>query len=213
MSFPVFPLLASTVQRIGLPYKKSSEWNTVITKSANFHETRIPNVQYPKWHFSLNYALATGRVDDVTSAISTTIGFYFAMQGSAGTFLWNDLQDNTVTNATFGTGDGSSTAFQLIRPLGPVVNGVQPSDIVQAVNGTPTIKVNGVTKTAGTDYSISSLGIVTFTTAPALNASLTWSGSFYFVCRFSDDQWSDMSQFAPNFWEIPTLNFETFFAG
>ncbi len=90
------------------------------------------------------------------------------------------------------------------------MNGVQPSDIVQAVNGTPTIKVNGVTKTAGTDYSISSLGIVTFTTAPVLNASLTWSGSFYFLCRFSDDQWSDLSQFAPNYWELPSLNFETF---
>src|SRR6185437_10575257 len=108
MSFPVFPLLASTVQRIGLPYKKWPEWNTASTKSANFHEVRISQVQYPKWHFSLNYALATGRVDDVSSAISATIGFYFAMHGSAGTFLWSDLLDNTVTNATFGTGDGSS---------------------------------------------------------------------------------------------------------
>jgi uncharacterized protein (TIGR02217 family) len=209
MSIPVFPLLASGIQRIGLPYKKWPEWNTAINKAVNFREVRIPQVAFPKWHFSLNYAWATGRIDDITSSISNLIGFYTAMQGSAGVFAWNDLLDNTVTAFQFGTGDGTSKSFQLIRPLGPTVAGIQPIDIVQLVNGTPSIFKAGTLQTLGTAYSISSLGVVTFVTAPTSGQALTWTGNFYFALRFSSDQLDSLEMFAPSVWQDQTFDMES----
>jgi hypothetical protein len=359
MAFPVFPL-TSTNLIIGLPYKKWPEWNTVTNTAVNFREVRIPQVAYPKWHFSLDLAWATGRVDDPTSTIATVLGFHNAMQGSAGTFAWKDTLDNAVTAFTCAKGDGATKTFQLTRPLGPVVNGNQPADIVQLLNGTPTFSVGGVvaknivpdsdgtaltwtvnatlpfsptggaiaggkwtytgtgaasgfqivrstvfnvipgatyalsgnidgthvtgatgtptwlvydptittqygsisqangvnsrvtgsftvpggvtqvvclpdtgncTVTAATTLvfsdpqlelgsvattyqssfnpGISSLGVLTFVVAPALNAAITWTGSFYFACRFSTDQLSGLEQFAPGAWHEPSFDFES----
>ncbi len=47
----------------------------------------------------------------------------------------------------------------------------------------PVIKVAGVTKTVVTDYNIAN-GIVTFTSAPASMAALTWTGEFDVPVRF-----------------------------
>jgi uncharacterized protein (TIGR02217 family) len=50
---------------------------------------------------------------------------------------------------------------------------------------TPVIKINNVLTTA---YTISASGMVTFTTAPASTAQLTWSGEFDVPVRFDTDQ-------------------------
>jgi len=41
---------------------------------------------------------------------------------------------------------------------------------------------------SGAGYTIGSTGLVTFTTAPASGAALTWTGTYYFRCRFTKDQ-------------------------
>lgn len=48
------------------------------------------------------------------------------------------------------------------------------------------IYVNGALKAPGTDYALSSTGLVTFAVAPTLNSKLTWSGSFFRRVRFAD---------------------------
>ena len=52
---------------------------------------------------------------------------------------------------------------------------------------TPVIKKANVIQTAGTDYNISSSGLVTFATAPASGAQLSWSGEFDVPVRFDTD--------------------------
>ena len=49
------------------------------------------------------------------------------------------------------------------------------------------IKKAGVTQTVTTDYTISSSGLVTFTSAPANGAALTWTGEFDLPMRFDTD--------------------------
>jgi uncharacterized protein (TIGR02217 family) len=49
---------------------------------------------------------------------------------------------------------------------------------------TPVIKINNVVTAA---YTISSSGLVTFTTAPAAAAQLTWNGEFDVPVRFDTD--------------------------
>jgi uncharacterized protein (TIGR02217 family) len=121
--------------------------------------------------------------------------------------LFTDPQDNTLTGAQFGTGNGSSTRFQLSRNI----HGYP--DIIQNLNGTPTIYVNG---TPTTPASISSTGVVTFSSAPANNAVLTWSGSFFYLCRFAEDTLDATRSFTINsgidHWMVQGVKFSSEFA-
>jgi hypothetical protein len=86
----------------------------------------------------------------------------------------------------------------LSRPIGNY------ADIIQSLNGTTSIYINGTLQTSG--YSVSSLGIVTFTSAPANTAVLTWSGKYYFRCRFKNDSLDQLKQIFTNHWTIQTLD-------
>ena len=57
--------------------------------------------------------------------------------------------------------------------------------------------------------SISSTGVLTFVTAPALNAAINWTGNFYFACRFSTDQFANLEMFAPSAWHENQFDFES----
>jgi hypothetical protein len=47
---------------------------------------------------------------------------------------------------------------------------------------------------------------VTFTSAPANTAVLTWSGKYYFRCRFKNDSLDQLKQIFTNHWTIQTLD-------
>lgn len=57
-----------------------------------------------------------------------------------------------------------------------------------------------------TDYSLGPTGIITFTVAPLSGAGLTWSGSFYYRCRFLTDA-QDFVEFMHNLYETRKLSF------
>ena len=87
----------------------------------------------------------------------------------------------------FGTGDGETTQFQLTRTIGGTATGfAEQIKNLNAGTGTPIVWINGVQQ-ASSAYSVNSLGLVTFNSAPADGAYLTWSGKFYFYVRFNDD--------------------------
>jgi hypothetical protein len=58
--------------------------------------------------------------------------------------------------------------------------------------------------TTVTDYSVSSLGLVTFANAPAAAAILTWTGNYNWLVRFADDN-VDFSSFASQFWSTGSI--------
>ncbi|MEW6563309.1 MAG: DUF2460 domain-containing protein [Pseudomonadota bacterium] len=55
-------------------------------------------------------------------------------------------------------------------------------------------------------YTISSTGLVTFTTPPANAAVLTWTGSYYYRCRFLQDG-MEFSAFMSKLWEAKRVEF------
>jgi len=59
-----------------------------------------------------------------------------------------------------------------------------------------------------TDYSLGSLGVVSFTQAPVTGALLKWSGSYYWRCRFSDD-YIEPSKFMKDLFDLRQLKFIT----
>jgi len=111
-------------------------------------------------------------------------------------FRFKDWSDFQATNENFGSGNGSAVSFQLTMTYDPsyillgVAGSLQYVRNITLVSGTPTIKVAGVTKTAGVDYNISSSGVVVFTSAPSGSPApaLTWTGEFDVPVRFDTDQ-------------------------
>lgn len=193
MSNAIFPVLA------GLDWNvlKTPVWKTRIQEAVSGKELRAAFMSYPLWKFSLSYTVL--RANAANAELQSLMGFFNARQGMFDSFLYSDPTDNSVTGQSFGTGDGSTTAFQLVRSLGGF------SEPIQNVNGTPTIYVNG---TATAAFTLGSTGVVTFTTAPAAAAVLTWTGNFYFRCRFLQDS-SDFDNFMKDLWTLKKLAFQS----
>lgn len=159
-----------------------------LKKSPNFHTIRqngpaginsgLALKPYPTWDFQFSLDNVTGHEQEASSVVAQFFGTFMATAGGAGLFYFTDPQDNSVTGAQFGTGDGVTTKFQLSRNI------YGYPDIIQNTNGTPTIYIGGEV-TAPSD--ISATGVITFAAAPPLDSVLTWTGSFRYLCRFSED--------------------------
>jgi uncharacterized protein (TIGR02217 family) len=188
MSNAVFPTLPGLTWDV----KRSPEFSTTVVKGADGGETRIGNWANPIWHWSLTHELLR---DDATDELKTLLGFFLARQGKLDDFLYEDPSDNAVTGQQLGIGDGTTTAFQCVRAYGGFV------EPVKNLNGAPVIKVDGVTKTVTTHYTVSSTGLVTFATAPANGAVITADLEYYWRVRFDLDS-AEFNQFAQNLWDL-----------
>lgn len=176
--------------------ERTPVFRTGLQSAVSFKESRIAYALYPVFEFSLQYEFLRDYV--TPSDLRALSGLHAAMRGRHDTFLYTDPTYNTVTDEPFGTGDGTTQDFQLLATFqnsgGPGV-----AELIQNLNGAVTIKKAGVTQTLTTHYTVGATGIIHFVTAPAAAAALTWSGSFYYRCRFDDDR-LPTTQFMQKFW-------------
>jgi hypothetical protein len=122
--FPILPGLTWSVT-------KSPKFATRIQTSISGREVRVVDQPYPIWTWTLVYSFLRDKNDlshgpalggSVFSTgydeLRTLAGFFLRQQGSFQAFLYNDPGDNTAVNQRIGTGDGTSTQYQLIRSFG-----------------------------------------------------------------------------------------------
>jgi uncharacterized protein (TIGR02217 family) len=201
MSSLVFPVLK------GLTFdgNRTPIWKTNAQEALSGKESRIGYQQYPLYQWEASYDI----LDDsaATSDLKALLGLFNAMKGSYDTFLYTDPLYSSVTDERFGTGDGSTTAFQVTTTF-QNSGGPGGAECVQNFNGTPVIKKAGVTQTSPTNYTLGPTGIVTFVTAPTSGQALTWTGSFYYRCRFVSDT-QDFSEFMSDWWATKRLRFKS----
>lgn len=200
MSNAVFPVLP------GLTFdnKRTPVWSSKTHQSISGKEQRAAYWSYPRWKYSLSFEVL--RADAAYQELQTLVAFFLARQGSFDSFLYLDPSDNSVTGQSLGLGDGAATGFQLVRTFS--AGGSSFVEPMQAINGAPVIRVAGVVKTAGTDYSVSVSGLVTFAVAPVVGAAITADFSYYFRCRFTADE-LEFNQFMYQLWEAQTVEFES----
>jgi uncharacterized protein (TIGR02217 family) len=193
MNIPVFPSLPGLAWSI----KRSAELNTIKHEAISGKNIRIANWTYPKYHYEvpLNFLRSAAAYQEW----QTLEGFYNSVNGPAGLWAYDDSNDDTATNEGLGEGDGTTTAFQLVRAFGG------QAGPVFLVNGTPTITVGGTPTTA---FSVSAYGVVSFTAAPAAGALVAWSGNFYMPCQFDDDK-LDVENFMFQLARVKSLKFST----
>lgn len=180
--------------------RKSPLWSTDVKTSVSGKERRRALWSYPVWRYSVSYNV----LRDQPSApdLDRLYAFFNSMQGQSGQFRFFDRGDNSVADQFFGTGDGTTTTFQAARSI--TVGGISCTEPVFAFEGAPEVKVNGVV----TAVTVLTNGRLQFAAPPAADALLTWSGGFYFVCRFENDE-LDISKLMEGLWEGRGVDFRT----
>ena len=194
MSQLVFPTLPGLEWNI----TRQPIWSTTKRQSVSGRQFRLANYSFPRYKYTMSFSVLRqyGAFTEFTQLVS----LFNNVGGDFDSFLWTDPDDNAVTGAGFGVGNGTTTVFQLVRTYAGFV------EPVYGLNGSPQIYVGGVLKTVGTDYTISNTGLVTFTVAPS--TALTWTGSFYKRCVFSQST-LEFNKFMNNLWELKKVEFET----
>lgn len=190
---PVLPFLPGQAVSI----VKAPLWSTQVARTASGRERRTAYWPYPLWQFELQYEVVRHR--PTTPELFTLWEFFNVLQGPFAPFLFVDPSDCQIASTAptaFGTGDGTTRAFQLTRKINSFVEPV--FDVYS-----PTVAINGTTTSA---YTIAPNGLLTFTAAPASGASLTWYGYFYFGCRFLQDDLG-FEQIVPQLWSGQSLKF------
>jgi uncharacterized protein (TIGR02217 family) len=188
-AFPVLPGLSWSVI-------KTPKWSTRKQIAISGREYRAAYFSLPLWKFKLSYeVLRAGAQQE----LQQLVGFFNARQGSFDTFLYADPTDSAVVAQQFGTGNGAATTFQLVRSLGG------NSEPVAALQAAPSIYANGALQSSGVSVNLNT-GLATFTVAPANGVALTWTGSFYYRCRFLHDE-LDLENFMQNLWLAKTVEF------
>jgi uncharacterized protein (TIGR02217 family) len=176
MSNEIYPTLAG----LGIRVRTTVLAPPVLqrrTPSQRVYKAR--DASYPRYRRVLSYEVLRAGAE---AELQTLVGFFNKRGGSFDSFLYSVPDDNAVTAMQFGTGNGTTTAFQLVRNFGGFV------EPVFDLNGAPQIFRAGVLQATPANYSINSAGLVTFTTAPTAGQALTWTGSFYVRHCFERDQ-------------------------
>ncbi len=169
--------------------KFSPTFQNVIQEAISGNEQRFAQWTKCRGTGDISYGLLNST--DATGDFRAIVAVYRAHFASLLPFRFKDWSDYSCTDENFGTGDASETQFQLTKTYDPsqVILGTPGSvlyvrDItLPAVGVAPVIKVDGVTKTVVTDYTIAN-GVVTFTSAPASMKAITWTGEFDVPVRF-----------------------------
>jgi len=194
MAPPTFPSLPG----ITFPVKRTPQWSGAQNDSLSGKRVRTSYYSYPKWLYEVQFNFL--RTAAAYLEWQQLAGFINQMNGQAGLFLYNDPNDNTASVQTFGTGDGSSTTFQLVRTLGSFIEPVFFPD-----TPIPTVRVNAVATGA---YTVSTTGQIVFTVAPPNGATLDWTGTFKWGCRFDMDEF-EFANFATQLFEMRSLKFSS----
>ena len=195
MSNAIFPTLPGVAWSI----MRNPIWATQVRDAASGRQYTLGKRFYPLWRFKLPFEVL--RASGGFTEWQQLVGFINARRGRYDDWLYLDARDHTATDEVFGVGDGTTTTWPLTRLLGGFVEPVGAVD-----TGTAVVKVAGVT--TGVTFS-ADLTQATFAAPPAVGAQLTWSGTFYFRCRFLQDEIT-FEQFMANLYSAKSVEFRTF---
>lgn len=191
--FPTLPGLEWNVTRAPI-------WSTTKKQSVSGRQFRVANFSFPRYRYSMSFSVL--RQGGSFTELAQVVGLFNQVYGDFDSWLFTDPDDNAVTAQAFGAGDGATRAWQLVRAWGSFVEPVYDA------NSAPQIYVAGVLKTAGTDYTISATGLVTFATAPTGGQALTWTGSYYRRVVFCNPSY-EFNKFSQALWDLKKIDFES----
>ncbi|WP_457650878.1 phage distal tail protein, Rcc01695 family [Profundibacter sp.] len=165
------------------------ERRTQIVELASGDEERNASWANSRRRYDASYGIR--RADDLAAVVA----FFEARNGRLYGFRWKDWADYKSylpskpvgeTDQFIGTGDGSTTSFQLVKKY---ISGSQSwvRVITKPVAGTVKVGLDGAPQSLGWSVDITT-GIITFATAPSNGATITAGFEFDVPVRFDTDQ-------------------------
>lgn len=162
----------------------------IVTLSNGFEERNSP------WSQSRRRFDAGVGVRDLDD-LAELIVFFEARQGRLHAFRWKDWtdwtsgapsSDVTPLDQMVGTGDGTTTDFQLVkRYTSGGTSAVR--EIRKPVSGTVRLAVDGTEVAEGSDWTLDDqTGVVSFAVAPGTGATVTTGFEFDVPVRFDTDR-------------------------
>lgn len=183
MTFPTYRLPPEV--EVGM--EGGPTFYNVIQEAISGQEQRVQVWAKCRGQWTCSYSILD--TEENSGTFRAIIALFRAHFGSLRPFPFKDWGDYQLTNELIGTGDGSDTTFQIIKTYNPgSILGVSTvytyvRDIYLPRSGL-VVKVDGVTQTLTTDYTVSSTGIITFTVAPPNGEAITVTGEFDVPVRF-----------------------------
>ena len=174
---------------VALDARGGPERATDIVSLASGREERNSRWSRSRHRYNAGYGIKS-RAD-----MQAVLAFFEERRGRFHSFLWRDALDRsshggegtpTPLDQAIGTGDGTRTAFQLIKTYGASFDPyLRP--ITKPVAGSVRVAVGGVEQMSGWTADVST-GLVTFTAAPAAAAAITAGFLFDVPVRFDIDR-------------------------
>lgn len=155
-------------------------FNTTVVITKSGQESRNQNWQEARIEWDVSTA-----VKDKNDA-HTLLAFFRARRGKAFGFRFKDWSDYQATGEQIGTGDNSTTTFQLVKVYDDSL--IQTTrNITRPVANTTKIYFDSVEQLTGWTVDTTT-GIVTFDTAPSTNVAITADFEFDIPARFDTDK-------------------------
>ncbi|HEV8679326.1 MAG TPA: DUF2460 domain-containing protein, partial [Stellaceae bacterium] len=182
---------------------KAPRFATRVQRAISGRQLRVLDQVHPIWTWTLTYSLLRDKWDTRGPGglgvgydeLRTIAGFFLQQRGAFQPFLFDDPTDDVVTAQPIGSGDASTTMFQLARTFGGF------TEPVTAPNTIGAIYFNGVLQSA-TGYSIdASSGLVTFAAPPAAGVAVVADFTYYFRVHFPDDT-TEFENFMYQLWSL-----------
>lgn len=204
MSAFLFPV---TLPGIQYDYIRSYEWNTGVQTAVSGKTSTIAYRLYPLVHFEYSFEF----LKDTNSPadIKAVVGLFNAVRGRQDSFLHTDPDFNTIASSSpqqFATADGTGGPFQIVAYY-QNSGGPGQAEIMQNFSTLPVIYDNG-SVIPSANYVLTATGQIAFFAGhfPTSGHALSWSGSFYYRCRFDADHY-DWKKFMNGFWSADKLTF------
>lgn len=185
--FPALPGLAWSVF-------KRPVFSTAVQTAVNLSELRTSFSATPVYRFRLSFSVL--RDDTLYDELHQLAGFFLAHRGRFDSWRYRDPDDHQAVQEPFGVGDSARTSFPLMRRFGAF------SERVAQVEAIDEVRVNAV----AVPFEVDSAGVVSFEEAPAAGSVLDWSGSYWYRCRFAQDE-QEFEQFMHRLWSAQSVEF------
>lgn len=157
-------------------------FNTTVTALKSGKEQRNINWAQQRAQYDISYGIGTRQV------YRQILAFFYARRGKAYGFRFRDWIDYELEDEHIGTGNGTEDEFQITKTYEDA-GGSYVRNIYKPVASTIVVKLNGVTQTVTTHYTLNaSTGVITFVTPPSNGVLITVTGEFDVPVRFDTDQ-------------------------
>ncbi len=176
------------------------EYSTDIIITQGGHEQRNINWSQARTRYNVAHGVKT------QAQLDTLVAFFRARKGRADGFRFKDWTDFQAVGEAIGTGDDTTTVFQLQKQY-TSGSTAETRTITKPVAGSVTVYIDGIPEDPG-NYSVNTEnGEITFDTPPGDGEVITADFEFDVPARFDTDRLSaSLDTYGSHSWgDIPII--------